>query len=521
MPNEVTAESTPTSIPLQAPHITPKLARHEVNDRKAPAMRDNALTFGSSEAFYDDGTLSKFGLGLKSAASSLGKRLEIISRVKGAACYTAVLDRDLLTVDYEYDFTPSSSEDILVLDNYVGKNGPGTIVRIRNVRHDSMPKAAEITAALERRIGVTFYYFLMGLEGDKKAVTISINGVPVPALDPLFRNELASEGSSLDERSWDGTSVKWISKPHKVQLDLDGNCQAELAVTQLPHPPSMANAGVLSQAKAREKYLIDANNYGVYIYRNGRLISWADRLEGMVNQDQDLYSFRGCLRITSDADDVLNLDVTKSRIQLSEIAHDQLLPVVNEAKKKSIEAWKTAGDNINRKIGQEPHTAINEQIDKFAKVEEKEEKLTEETLPPKERKTATDRRKASEQEAPASAEASKKLVEGGERVQYVPSLLNNQLWERAHDPEHGLIVRVNQSHRFYRDIMEPQHENAPLLMVLDLFFFGLALTEYKVIYNSDADLKFVEKLMTEFRETAGNNISEAVRLIDLTTINDK
>jgi hypothetical protein len=57
-------------------------------------------------------------------------------------------------------------------------------------------------------------------------------------------------------------------------------------------------------------------------------------------------------------------------------------------------------------------------------------------------------------------------------------------------------------------------------MVLDLMFFALALTEYKVVYNSDVDLKFIEKLMSEFRETAGNNISEAVRLIDLRTINE-
>jgi hypothetical protein len=37
MPNEVTVEPTPTSIPMQAPHITPKLARHEANDREVPA----------------------------------------------------------------------------------------------------------------------------------------------------------------------------------------------------------------------------------------------------------------------------------------------------------------------------------------------------------------------------------------------------------------------------------------------------------------------------------------------------
>jgi hypothetical protein len=37
MPNEVNVEPTATSIPMQAPHITPKLARHEANDREEPA----------------------------------------------------------------------------------------------------------------------------------------------------------------------------------------------------------------------------------------------------------------------------------------------------------------------------------------------------------------------------------------------------------------------------------------------------------------------------------------------------
>jgi len=39
----------------------------------------NALSLGSSEEFYTTDTLSKFGLGLKSASSSLGKRLTICS----------------------------------------------------------------------------------------------------------------------------------------------------------------------------------------------------------------------------------------------------------------------------------------------------------------------------------------------------------------------------------------------------------------------------------------------------------
>ena len=90
----------------------------------------------------------------------------------------------------------------------------------------------------------------------------------------------------------------------------------------------------MSQNECRSHYLIGAGNYGFYIYRNWRLISWADRL-GFVPRDQDLYSFRGRLLINGDADDILNIDVTKSHIHLSEIAQDQLKLVIQEAVRKS------------------------------------------------------------------------------------------------------------------------------------------------------------------------------------------
>ena len=59
---------------------------------------DNALTLGSSAERYSENTLSKFGMGLKTAASSLGKRLEMcISRSENdlGKVYKVVLDQDL------------------------------------------------------------------------------------------------------------------------------------------------------------------------------------------------------------------------------------------------------------------------------------------------------------------------------------------------------------------------------------------------------------------------------------------
>lgn len=87
-------------------------------------------------------------------------------------------------------------------------------------------------------------------------------------------------------------------------------------------------------------YGINAKNYGFYIYRNGRLISWGDFLGGLVTQDQDAYAFRAVLEIDKHSDDIPNLDVTKSRLHLSEIARTQLAQIVGEAKKKSVAAWR-------------------------------------------------------------------------------------------------------------------------------------------------------------------------------------
>src|SRR5262245_27137671 len=60
---------------------------------------DNALSLGSSPQDYHEYTLSKFGMGLKSAAASLGHSLEIVTRTKGdeAKAYKAVLDAQKIT----------------------------------------------------------------------------------------------------------------------------------------------------------------------------------------------------------------------------------------------------------------------------------------------------------------------------------------------------------------------------------------------------------------------------------------
>ena len=89
---------------------------------------DNALTLGSSAQLYPAKTLSKFGMGLKSAASSLGKQLEVISRSENDLneVRKVVLDQDLIAEKgkYVYNLTDPTDEDLNELDTCTqGKSG--------------------------------------------------------------------------------------------------------------------------------------------------------------------------------------------------------------------------------------------------------------------------------------------------------------------------------------------------------------------------------------------------------------
>jgi len=479
---------------------------------------DNALALGSSKEFYPAETLSKFGLGLKSASSSLGQKLEIISRTATSETKLAVMDQNKLETEYTYELGQPDHDDVSILNSQVGENNPGTLVRITDIHEDSMPSATDIIDGLRKRAGVIFHYYLLGISPASHKIAMSLTQrvgggdetAQIEPFDPLFTEEADANGD-LDEHDWDGLSTRWITREQPIQLDPSGSVWAILEVTQLPHPPSLGHAAIMSAAEARRKYMIGAQHYGFYIYRNGRLISWAESLAGFIPQDQNLYSFRGRFLIDSDADDVLNIDVTKSRIHLSEVAAGQIRGIIQEGKKKSSEAWSQAYRNVQRMTGDDPHSEINSQLDEIGELEERSDILDEEAAPQEERQQREKRRKQISQKYEASEEEGQKLNREAQRVQYVDQLENNQLWERAHDPTRGLIVRVNKSHRLYRDIISLEHENSPLIRSLDIVFFALARGEYSVLYKSNFNYDESEKILEEYRVQVGGELAEILR----------
>ncbi|EJO89829.1 hypothetical protein MCOL_V206560 [Mycobacterium colombiense CECT 3035] len=431
---------------------------------------DNALTLGSSPDLYSPKSLSKFGMGLKSASASLGQRLTIVSRSQGSAL-AAVLDHEQVREKGEFIYLvrKASPDELAILDE-VAAGGNGTLVIIDKIHKDSSESPAQIKRELSEQAGVVYYYALSGdaSQGIQK-VGLTLDGEEVQPRDPLYEAEAEKNGNLDDESEWTGLDVRYLQRRQAFQLDDTGSTFAHVTITQLPHPPSVADANVSSQAEARRKYDIGAGNYGFYVYRNGRLIEWASSLGGKIHQDQDLYAFRGRIEISDDADEVLNINVSKNRIILSDIASEQLNPIISEGVKKSRLAWGAAKRRMQQKLGESPHDDINSELNEIEELGSDSDKLDEEAAPAPERDELRERRERTTKENEASDAERERLKKDGQRVQYVSALDNNQLWQRAHDPDLGIIVRVNSLHRFVRDLIESLPENAALAKIIDVF----------------------------------------------------
>lgn len=462
----------------------PNLAQNRLNNARRYVIADdgegmdeaglrNALALGSIAA-YPTNSLSLFGLGLKSAAFSQGRCLEIFTKkadqplMYGKVDLDAVQERGsyVLTIDTVSD---GATGDDLV-DAHFATNRTGTVVlmsKIRMVNHPSVKSTAE---NLEAKLGTIYQFFLTrGLE-------IRIGGTTVQPFDPLFlaeanlnEQERSSDAQNpLVDGSWNGRTVEWLQKPTDVLLDPERKVTARLEATQLPHPPTFQQEQ--QQNATRVKYRIGAGEYGIFVYRNDRLIAYAEHFGNLIAQDQDLYSFRGRLFLDESADEVMNIDLKKSRVMLSEAAWNALRDVLLEPIRMSRNGWRRRTQHLNELAGKDPDSTANSAL---SAVDLPDEFPTDPT-DAKSEEERTERRKREIARHPLPADESEAVEKSGKRVLFVPTLDDNVLWERAHDPELGVVVRINQSHRFVREVYGALQNDPNAVLVLHTLFLALA-----------------------------------------------
>lgn len=490
----------------------------------------NALDLGSSKSYYSEETLSKFGLGLKSASFAQGSRLEIISGDGSGEIYKEYVDLEEIDDDYfsvECDLDVNDKE---LTDKYFD-NKRGTIIRISKIYTNNHPSIKTTMEELKNKLGVIYYYFL------KKDLHIFINGKEIDAIDVLFTEEAGD--NNLDENEWNGKSVQWILKPFELILDPGNNIKGKIEITMLPHPKVRKNEGI-KDFEIRDKYHISANNYGFYIYRNGRLINWANRLEGIIPQDVDYYAFRGRINIQSDADDAFNIDVSKSRIALSEDTRDIIGDFICDYKRKCKEAWKNAyamynaqnaettneisnniayevGDDFDDLLLDDDNLEIEEErrIRKKQIIDEMRLKETDDTI--KRIKNEDGREKTSEQ---ITQEEIAKTMKGSSSISdfasifKVSSIVDNLLWEPYVNAETKQCVRISTQHRFAKLIYESNCKNQALQVLFELGLLISAKAELDIrrnYWDNSTKQEQLASILYEYRRIISENLAKLCR----------
>lgn len=489
-----------------------------------------ALKLGATDKEYEEFALAKFGLGLKSAAFSQGDVLEVVSSDGEGSFhkYKVSLPKIIDRKEYFAFKEDLSKVDQELIEEYL-PNKKGTIIRIGEVRKANHPSVKSTIRELEEKLGVIYFYFIRD-----SGLLISIEDHKISKLDPLFIEE-ANENGNLNEFEWDGKSVRWIEKNTELTLDDDDEITAQIEITQLPYPPifKVENPNENKDAEIRKQYLIKAKNYGFYVYRNKRLISWASNLQGIIPQDQDYYSFRGRILIDDSADDYFNIDVKKANLTLSEEAWNTISDFSQQAKSKSKAAWKRMSQVVTSIINKEPNEIANIIVSDF----ERPALLPGDRELPEEDFTRRLHQVKNDMEAKVKIIARMMEEDMGEEIKdldnltskqreiaikgknslqsskifRVSSVIDNHLWEPYNDADLGNCVRINKFHRYARLIYEDNNENKGLQIIFDLLLLQLAEAEVYAYTTIEGDYGELKRILTEFRRISSEFLANLVR----------
>lgn len=453
-----------------------------------------AMRYGAEERDNPE-SLGKFGLGLKTASSSVCTKYTLISR-NSAGGVLAKLAWDLEHVaqqgKWEMLKEPVSDDELEMFEEMCGSTGTLVIWEKcdRILTREYVPGSAQENSAIKRlaenlakRLSLVFHRFLDKTDQRERNIDIVINDSSVIPWNPFYpaRSEQAlAEQKQLLE----------------VELPDGAVHTARIKAWILPHRNDMTKVEEKNHARIANRA------QGFYVYREGRLIQdggWMDVFGG----NEPHYSL---LRIEFDfdhkLDDVFRIDVKKSRIlfhpDLADGLATLLKPIYREAgnryRRQNREV--TGGvvidhTSANKNIGDAPNTdtpqvqSVNTQ-DQSAEI-------------------SNNLGHKIKLKVPIQSNVSKDTV----YVEAVEDITTGELWQPAlRSPTNsGYVpaVLLNTHHDFYQKIYKRAAKNGYAVEGMDLLLWAFAAAEQN---NTNEEL---EPIFEDIRSEISSNLRKLLR----------
>lgn len=434
-----------------------------------------AMQLGSSVT-YENNSLSKYGLGLKSAGFSLGRRIEIVSKVtNNEISEKYFLDRDIIrdsgVFGYEIEAVDQLQEGFL--ESYES----GTLVAFSNLTYTSRVSASKLVDELSYKAGVNYYEFLKSgavvfkIEIYDTEGTRILKEKTVQAKDMLFWNEAYED---FVKETYD------CKKPCKVldtTFDNPLNPAGEKIKIQATIFPkdsmrTYSNFTDEEQKKIKE-YEVSLKNSGFYFYRNGRLIKWGEKL--YLNRD---FGLRVKISFVTEHDELFDVDVSKQHLTISEDVESILKFLVNNPRNYSKELFEICDNKLkaSKNTGHEgaefnvTNSTLEEEDDQTSTISKEEEKERKELL---------------EKNSENLAEGFPKYENEGEdneafrRVRYWSQGRN--LWDNGLDRIEGGYVLINKTHPFYDLVLSNLDKGSFERQAMEAIFYSLAVGQNQTV----------------------------------------
>ena len=461
-------------------------------------MLFEAMRYGAP-ARINLASLGKFGLGLKTASTSVCLRLTVISRQKPENPL-AKLAWDLEHVEQENEWVmlqePVTADELDWFEELCGEKGTLVIWskcdRLLSKEYDQ-PGGTQEQAAMRRlserlreHVGLIYYRFLDQDDDRERHVTIRIDNEPVEAWNPFYPEKaeqvLPDNLQRLEVEDEDGTTEV-----------------AHIRAWILPNQRELSN-------EEKKKARITNRGQGFYIHREGRIIQQGGWL-GVFGAAEPHTSL---LRIEFDFDHKLDhafkVDVKKSRIFFDPALEDEL-------KRRLQPTYREAGNRYRRKeraaaiergvdhgssnvaIGNTPSTKgpSVESVDPLAKTA---------TL-------ANNRGPSIRLRVPIETGVDPKSI----YVEAVDDITSGNLWEPAMRSGDGTGfvagVRINKHHDFYQKIYQRAAASGYAVEGMDLLLWAFATAEQN---NTSSEL---EPIFEDIRDEISSNLKRLLREVPL------
>jgi len=509
--NTAAADIIDNSIAAEAENINIRVELH-TDGRKYVMFGDDgkgmvkddlfaAMRYGAP-ARRNAKSLGKFGLGLKTASSSVCRRFTLISR-QSASVEFAKLAWDLDHVQHENKWEmlqePVSEAEKVAYAELCGDKGTLLIWskcdRLLSKSYAEPAGAAETKAIssrvkkLREHVALVFHRFLDEKDTRYRNVRITIDDEVVSPWNPFYPKRSAQ---ALPDNA----------RELKIELPDGSTEMAHMNAWLLPHAKDMTKDENETHAK------ISSRAQGFYIYREGRLIHSGGWL-GVFRSDDPHYSL---LRVEFDfnheLDDAFKIDVKKSRILFDPALEDALRERLAAVHREADQRYRRRKKQLSTELEIDHRGSNNSIADaKFTK------KPTVQAATPGAQEATVNNNRGAGIKIHVPVQGN--VDPGSVYVEAVTDITSGRLWEpalrSASNTGFSTGVRINKHHDFYQKIYLKAASLGYAVDGMDLLLWAFAAAEQN---NSDDEL---QPIFEDIRQEISGNLEKLLRDVSLPT----